>query len=160
MAESVSSGGGGKTPPAKPDINITPLVDVMLVLLIVFMVAAPMLEQGVEINLPQAAAESIEPPPSDKTVIKLAVDRDQRIIMSYASQKDGPTEDGRAKVIPPAELEATMKRVASNPGMVEVNVEADASLQYGYLAKVMATVRRSGIKKVNLVTQPTEDQSM
>lgn len=157
MAESVSSGGGGKTPSAKADINITPLVDVMLVLLIVFMVAAPMLEQGVEINLPQAAAETLEPPPKDKTIIKLAVDRDQRIILSYANQQSNTQESGR--IIPPAELGNEMKRIASNPGMVEVNVEADASLQYGYLAKVMATVRRSGIKKVNLVTQPTEDQS-
>jgi biopolymer transport protein TolR len=157
MAESVSSGGGGKTPSAKADINITPLVDVMLVLLIVFMVAAPMLEQGVEINLPQAAAESIEPPPKDKTIIKLAVDRDQRIILSYVIPNENPSS---GKVIPPAELGNMMKSIASNPGTVEVNVEADASLQYGYLAKVMATVRRSGIKKVNLITQPTEDQSM
>jgi len=158
MGESVPQGGGGKTPAAKPEINITPLVDVMLVLLIVFMVAAPMLEQGVEINLPQAAAETIDPPPSDKTIIKLAVDRDQRIILSFANASTNTQESGR--VIPPAELGNEMKRIASNPGQVEVNVEADASLQYGYLAKVMATVRRSGIKKVNLITQPTEDQSM
>lgn len=154
MGASVSSGGGGKTPSANADINITPLVDVMLVLIIVFMVSAPMLEQGVEINLPQAAASTLNPPDANNVVVKLAIDRDQRIIMSRSD-----SEEKRGQVITPAQLEGEMKSIGANPNAT-VNVEADASLQYGYIAKVMATVRRAGVSKVNLVTQPTEDQAM
>ncbi|MBL8783884.1 MAG: ExbD/TolR family protein [Deltaproteobacteria bacterium] len=148
----VQQGGGGKTPSAQADINITPLVDVMLVLLIVFMISAPMLEQGLDVNLPQAAAETLEPP-KEKTIITVAVDKEQRIVVNQSGDKDG------GKLVAPTELKNIMKAYAANPNTVVVNVEADAALQYGFLAKVISTIRKAGVKEVNLVTQPNEDQS-
>jgi biopolymer transport protein TolR len=147
-------GGGGRTPSAMSDINITPLVDVMLVLLIVFMVAAPMLDQGLDVNLPQTAAEPIEPP-KDKITITVSVDKDQRIMVNKAGD-----EDQSGKLVPPTELKNMMLAYAANPALVTVNVEADASLQYGYLARVISTIKSAKIKNVNLVTQPLQDQSM
>ncbi len=149
-----SGGGGGRTPSAVSDINITPLVDVMLVLLIVFMVAAPMLDQGLDVNLPQTAAEPIEPPP-DKITITVSVDKDQRIMVNKAGD-----DDASGKLVPPTELKNMMMSYAANPALVTVNVEADASLQYGYLARVISTIKSAKIKNVNLVTQPLQDQSM
>lgn len=149
-----SGGGGGRTPSAVSDINITPLVDVMLVLLIVFMVAAPMLDQGLDVNLPQTAAEQLDPP-KDKITITVSVDKDQRIMVNKSGD-----EDASGKLVPPTELKNIMKAYAANPATVTVNVEADASLQYGYLARVVSTIKQAGIKAVNLVTQPTQDQSM
>ena len=149
-----SGGGGGRTPSAVSDINITPLVDVMLVLLIVFMVAAPMLDQGLDVNLPQTAAEQLNPP-KDKITITVSVDKDQRIMVNKSGD-----EDQSGKLVPPTELKNIMKAYAANPATVTVNVEADASLQYGYLAKVVSTIKTAGIKAVNLVTQPMQDSSM
>lgn len=149
-----SGGGGGRTPSAVSDINITPLVDVMLVLLIVFMVAAPMLDQGLDVNLPQTAAEQLDPP-KDKITITVSVDKDQRIMVNKSGD-----EDASGKLVPPTELKNIMKAYAANPATVTVNVEADASLQYGYLARVVSTIKQAGIKAVNLVTQPLQDQSM
>jgi len=155
MAGGVPSGGGGsKTPSAVSDINITPLVDVMLVLLIVFMVAAPMLDQGLDVNLPQTAAEQLKPD-TEKITITVSVDKDQRIMVNKSGDDD---ESG--KLVPPTELKAMMMAYAANPDLVTVNVEADASLQYGYLARVMSTIKSAKIKTVNLVTQPMQDQSM
>ena len=148
-----SGGGGGRTPSANADINITPLVDVMLVLLIVFMVAAPMLDQGLDVNLPQTAAEQLNPP-KDKITITVSVDKDQRIMVNKSGD-----DDQSGKLVPPQELKAMMQAYAANPDLVTVNVEADASLQYGYLARVMATIKSAKIKNVNLVTQPMQDSS-
>jgi len=149
-----TGGGGGKTPTAVSDINITPLVDVMLVLLIVFMVAAPMLDQGLDVNLPQTAAEPIEPN-KDKVTITVSVDKDQRIMVNKAGD-----DDKSGKLVPPTELKNMMKAYVTSAANVTVNVEADAALQYGYLARVVSTIKQAGIKVVNLITQPTQDQSM
>jgi len=153
-----SGGGGGKTPSAVSDINITPLVDVMLVLLIVFMVAAPMLDQGLDVNLPQTASEQIKPD-KEKIVLTVSVDKEQRIMVNLAGDKDAQGGDVPGKLVAPTELKAMMQAYAANPDLVTVNVEADASLQYGYLAKVMATIKSAKIKTVNLLTQATQDQS-
>ena len=69
-------------------------------------------------------------------------------------------DDESGKLVPPTELKAMMMAYAANPDLVTVNVEADASLQYGYLARVMSTIKSAKIKTVNLVTQPMQDQSM
>ena len=149
-----SGGGGGRTPSANSDINITPLVDVMLVLLIVFMVAAPMMDQGLDVDLPQTSAQPIEQK-QDKITITVSVDKDQRIMVNKAGD-----EDQSGKLVPPTELKNMMKAYAANPATVTVNVEADASLQYGYLARVISTIKGANIKKVNLVTQPRQDDAM
>src|SRR5689334_12860339 len=107
MAGGVQQGGGGKTASAMSDINITPLVDVMLVLLIVFMVAAPMLDQGLDVNLPQTAAEPIEPS-KDKITITVSIDKDQRIMVDKSGDED------QGKLVPPTELKNLMMNYAAN----------------------------------------------
>ena len=112
-----------------------------------------MLDQGLDVNLPQTAAEQLNPP-KDKITITVSVDKDQRIMVNKSGD-----DDQSGKLVPPQELKAMMQAYAANPDLVTVNVEADASLQYGYLARVMATIKSAKIKNVNLVTQPMQDSS-
>jgi len=131
--------GGGKTPAAVAEINVTPMVDVMLVLLIVFMVASPMMQTGVAVDLPKASANPL--PPTENVTVTVSIDAAQRIII------EGNT-------IAPKDLNKVMKqRLEAQPKM-EVNVEADSKIEYGFVAQVMAVIRGVGISKVGLVTQP------
>ena len=149
MGASVQQGGGGKTPTSVSDINVTPLVDVMLVLLIVFMVSAPMLDQGVEVDLPKAAAQVIDPP-KEKVSLNISIDSKQRITVAMGDKAD---------VVPPADLKNKLKMlIPGDPENADVSLRADASVQYGFVAQVSAAIRRFGVKKINLVTQQTEQQ--
>ena len=142
-------GGGSKTPTAVSEINVTPLVDVMLVLLIVFMVSAPMLDQGVEVDLPKAAAQAIDPP-KDKISLNISIDRRQTITVALGD---------KAETVAPLELKNKLKQfVPGDPELADVSLRADASVNYGFVAKVSAAIRWFGIKKINLVTQQTEQQ--
>lgn len=135
-------------PDAAADINITPFVDVILVLLIVFMVAAPMLEQGLDVNLPQTAAQQLNKE-NDKINLKVSVDKEQRIMVINSSD-----EDKEGRIVPPTELKALMESYAPHSDNLTVNVEADAALEYGFLAQVMSTIKQANVKKVNLLTRP------
>ncbi|MFO0746149.1 MAG: ExbD/TolR family protein [Myxococcota bacterium] len=137
MGASVKQGGGAG-PVA--EINVTPMVDVMLVLLIVFMVASPMMQTGVAVDLPKASATPL--PATEKTTLTVSIDAAQRIII-----------EGNA--IPPKDLGKNLKaRWEASNQKLEVNVEADAKIEYGFVAQVMAVIRGTGITKVGLVTQP------
>ena len=132
-------GGGGRGPSAVAEINVTPLVDVMLVLLIVFMVASPMMQTGVAVDLPKASASPL--PATEKVSITISIDAAQRIII-----------EGNA--IPPKDLQKVMKARFDAEPKLEVNVEADSKIEYGFVAQVMAVIRGVGISKVGLITQP------
>lgn len=138
MGASVKQG-GGSGPVA--EINVTPMVDVMLVLLIVFMVASPMMQTGVAVDLPKASATPL-PQNEEKTTLTVSIDAAQRIII-----------EGGA--IAPKDLAKVMKaRWEASNAKLEVNVEADAKIEYGFVAQVMAVIRGAGVTKVGLVTQP------
>ena len=122
------------------DINVTPLVDVMLVLLIIFMVTAPMMMQGVEVNLPQTTAKSI------KT-------REDPMILTINKKREIFLEDRQIK---PEDLENKMKSIFKYRRSKEVLLRADREVPYGFVIKVIAGVKRAGIDKLGMVTEPIE----
>ncbi|HUU02798.1 MAG TPA: protein TolR [Myxococcota bacterium] len=121
------------------EINVTPMVDVMLVLLIIFMVTAPLMQQGVQVDLPQTQAQLIEH--KDKQPLELRVDREKKIFI-------GKTE------IPYAELENKLKFNERLQREKKMDLAADRTLPYGYVVDVMSTMRRAGVEQVGILTEP------
>jgi biopolymer transport protein TolR len=136
---SMSSGGGRETGTLS-EINVTPLVDVMLVLLIVFMVTAPIMQTGVDVTLPEAKAQSV-PDESGKLIITMT--KDHRVFI------------GRME-IPVAEVETKLKANAKLQADREVYLHADTALSYGDVVKVMAAIKLAGGDKMGLITDPLE----
>jgi biopolymer transport protein TolR len=122
------------------DINVTPLVDVMLVLLIIFMVTAPMMMQGVEVNLPQTTAKSI------KT-------REDPMILTINKKREIFLEDRQIKL---EDLENKMKTIFKYRRNKEVLLRADREVPYGFVIKVIAGIKRAGIDKLGMITEPIE----
>jgi len=122
------------------DINVTPLVDVMLVLLIIFMVTAPMMMQGVEVNLPQTTAKSI------KT-------REDPLILTINKKREIFLEDRQIGL---NDLENKMKTIFKYRRNKELLLRADREVPYGFVIKVIAGVKRAGIDKLGMVTEPIE----
>ncbi|MGZ8428850.1 MAG: protein TolR [Candidatus Deferrimicrobiaceae bacterium] len=122
------------------DINIVPLVDVMLVLLIIFMVTAPMLTQGVDVNLPQANAKAMR---SDEERLVLTVDMNSRIFVGKQ-----PVEFNR--------LNDTLRAIVARRADRQVYFRADRAVPYGFVVKVIAEVRNAGVEKLGMVTEPLE----
>jgi biopolymer transport protein TolR len=135
MAMSGSSGGGMLT-----EINVTPLVDVMLVLLIIFMVTAPRLQTGVDVNLPEAKAQTI---PDDEGKLILTVTKDKRVFLGKLQIR---WED----------VETTLKNNAKLNADRELYLHADKMLYYGDVVKIMAAVKQAGVDKLGMVTDPLE----
>jgi biopolymer transport protein TolR len=130
------SSGGGKGPVS--EINVTPLVDVMLVLLIIFMVSAPMMTTGVEIDLPKTRAPRMD---LEEQKLILSIDKQQKVFL-------GEIE------VPYDKLEDALTNNARLQQEKELYLQADETVPYGFVAKVMALIRRGGIDKVGLVTDP------
>ena len=137
----MSSGSGRGS--AMSDINVTPLVDVMLVLLIIFMVTAPLITQGVEVELPKTNAQALEG--TDKKMV-LTITKDKVIFIG--SNKDNP--------LPYESLEEKLKANAKLQAEKELYLHADRSLEYGFVIDVMAKLRRAGVEKMGMVTDPME----
>ncbi len=125
------------------EINIIPLVDVMLVLLIIFMITAPMMKQGVDVDLPEATAAAVSSAPEDMV---LTVDSEGRIFLG----KNDKTPYSLAT------LEEKLKTVFENKEKKELYLQADKSVRYGYVAQVMATCQRAGVERVGMVTVPED----
>lgn len=140
----LSSGGGGRT--TLTDINITPLVDVMLVLLIIFMVTAPLIQQGVEVNLPEARAKAIDAP-EQKLVLSIKADRSLWL---------GAGDE--AARVPPDRLEEVLRANARAQKEKELFLMADRALPYGVVVEVMATVQRAGITSMGMITNPQPER--
>jgi len=121
-------------------INVTPLVDVMLVLLVIFMVTAPMMQQGVQVNLPKADTKGMNA--QEDTVI-VAVDRNGRI---FINKDEVPGGDLRRKL---AEMFATRTKK-------EVFLKADAGVPYGEVVRAMAEIKGAGIERLGMVTEPAQ----
>ena len=125
------------------DINVTPLVDVMLVLLIIFMVTAPLITQGVEVELPKTNAEPLEG--TEKKLV-MTLTKDKKIFIG--SNKDNP--------LPLETLEEKLKANVRLQKEKELYLHADRSLEYGFVIDVMAAIRRAGVEKMGMVTDPLE----
>jgi len=129
----------GSSDPTMSEINVTPLVDVMLVLLIIFMITTPLMQQGVEVDLPQTQAQLIEHP--DKRPLELRIKKDRTIWL-------GKTE------VPYEELEIRLKHNERLKREKKMDLAADRALEYGYVVDIMATIRRAGIEAVGILTEP------
>jgi biopolymer transport protein TolR len=129
-------GSSGRAPLS--EINVTPLVDVMLVLLIIFMVAAPMMTAGVDIDLPQADAPRMD---IDEQKLLLTIDREERVFLG---------EDEIAS----ERLEDVLLHNERLQREREIFVQADAAVPYGVVVRVLAILRRAGVEDLGLVTDP------
>jgi biopolymer transport protein TolR len=122
---------------ANADINVTPFVDVMLVLLIIFMVTAPLMLQGMDVNLPETSTQPIRMP-------------DAPLVLTVT--KDGQYSLAR-QVIPYAELQAKLEAVFESRGSAEVFLRADEAAPYGVVVQAMAAARRAGATRLGIVTE-------
>ncbi|MGF1466924.1 MAG: ExbD/TolR family protein [Sandaracinaceae bacterium] len=120
------------------EINVTPLVDVMLVLLIIFMVAAPLLTKGVEVDLPPANAE------------RMGVDEETLILSIDAAGRGYLGEDP----VPMESLQATLLANRRLQEENEIYVQADEAVPYGAVVRVLAIVRQAGVTGLGLITDP------
>lgn len=123
-------------------INVTPFVDVMLVLLIIFMVTAPMLEQGVEVNLPEVADSPGLEGSSEPLIVTVT--------------RSGALSIGQTKVESAAKLMPVLKQILKTRKEKEVFLEADRDVPYGKVVQVMAAIKGAGINKLGMVSQPPE----
>ncbi len=124
------------------EINVTPLVDVMLVLLIMFMVTAPMMQQGIEVDLPKTTNTGIQAQSEDPLVLVISHDRK----ITIAKQ-----------TIAPADLRAKLKAIFATRKSQQLFIQADKKVEYGYVAEAMAEVKAAGITNIGLVTQPKSE---
>lgn len=128
------------------EINVVPYIDVMLVLLVIFMITAPLITQGVKIDLPQAPSQVL--PPSDHEPVVVSVDSEGLV---YVDIGDSPGE--------PISEQVLVNRVAAvlkyRP-QTEVLVEGDAQVEYGRVVEVMTLLKNAGVPGVGLITQPLE----
>ncbi len=135
-----SGGGRGYRRSQFTDINVTPLVDVMLVLLVIFMVTAPILQQGVELELPK---ETIAPISGEGEQLVVSITEDGKVFIGKGNAVEVPDLGDRLKAIL---LTREDKRVF---------IRADRRVPYGDVMSAMGSIRRSGIEKVGLITEPS-----
>jgi biopolymer transport protein TolR len=134
----MSSGRGAPGRTTMSEINVTPMVDVMLVLLIIFMVTAPLIQQGVKVNLPETKAAPVES--TDKKLV-VSVDAQKRVFIGDAE-------------VPLAELEEKLKANAKAQSDKELYLHADRDLPYGIVVDVMAAAQRAGVTNLGMITDP------
>lgn len=132
------SSGGGKSRQTLSEINVTPLVDVMLVLLIMFMVTTPLMQQGIEVDLPKTSSSGVEL--NDEPFV-LVIDEKQH--MTAAKQK-----------IALNELRPKLKAIFENRKNKQVYIQADRKVDYGFVAEAMGEIRAAGIFNIGLITVP------
>jgi biopolymer transport protein TolR len=121
------------------EINVTPLVDVMLVLLIIFMITAPMLQQGIDVNLPQEGGGNLDP-------------SRERFVITLANNERMYLNDRRIDI---PELEQSLRQAAGVSR--EVFLRADKDVPYGLVVKMMAVIKQAGIERIGIVTVPADD---
>ncbi len=127
------------------EINVVPYIDVMLVLLVIFMVTAPLLYQGVEIDLPQSTAEPM--PPQEQEPVIVEVDRDGRFYLSIGAQADDEPVSAEEVVV---NVTAVMRAQPDTP----VFVRGDGQVAYARVIDVMTALQDAGVPQVGLMTQP------
>jgi biopolymer transport protein TolR len=132
-----------KFTPSQPlsDINVTPFVDVMLVLLVIFMVTAPMFSQGLPVNLPEAAAPALV---SDKPLV-VSINRERAVYL-------GEREVGLGN------LKAALAREAPGAKAPEVLLKSDQNVPYGLVVQVMSILKEAGVEKLGIVTAPATQE--
>ena len=139
-----------KTARRKPmaEINVVPYIDVTLVLLIIFMITAPLIQSGVDVDLPQAQAKEIEQ--TDIPPVIISIDKQGRYFIDLGGQE---AEQAEAK-----ELLILVAAVLKNKPETQVYIRGDKDVEYGKVVTVMAALKNAGIAKVGLMTEAFDQQ--
>jgi biopolymer transport protein ExbD/biopolymer transport protein TolR len=143
MAFSTRTGGHARTQTALAEINITPLVDVVLVLLLIFMLTAPVLQSGISVAVPHT--RSVNQLTEQRTVV--TIDKDQNVFLQTG---------GRDDQINLVALTSQLRAGQGDPSKRTIYVRADERVPFGAFASVMDAVKRAGITNISIVTQPLE----
>jgi biopolymer transport protein TolR len=131
------------------EINVVPYIDVMLVLLIIFMITAPLLTQGITVELPKAAAQALDPEIlKDNEPLVLSIDREGRFYLNIGENVESPVED--AAVL--ERVTAILRRNAETP----VLVKGDQSVPYGRVVTGAALLQQAGAVKIGFLTDPAD----
>jgi biopolymer transport protein TolR len=130
------------------EINVVPYIDVMLVLLVIFMIAAPLLSQGVNVNLPQASAKAL--PPKQEPPIIVSIDSRGQIYLNTAVQPKMPISAQALAVQIAAQLAVAKQKNQTR----DVYVKGDRSTDYGKVVETMVVLQKAGVDNVGLITQP------
>lgn len=138
MGTSNSSSGRSNSRVTLSEINITPLVDVMLVLLIIFMVTAPLMQQGIEVDLPETEESGVS---NKEEPAVLIVRKDKKLYLGETN-------------IPYAGLVEKLTAIYSKKPSKQIYIQADKGLEYGYVADIMSLIRAAGINNIGLITVP------
>jgi biopolymer transport protein TolR len=126
------------------EINVVPYIDVMLVLLIIFMITAPLLTQGVKVDLPRAAAEPLEPQKIKPLV--LSIDRGGRLFLNVGGNPQAPIDEGT--------VGTRAEAVLRHEPQTQVLVKADNAVAYGRVVQAMVVLQRAGARKIGFITEP------
>jgi biopolymer transport protein TolR len=129
------------------EINVVPYIDVMLVLLVIFMITAPLLTEGVKVDLPTARAKPLER--SDKEPLVVAIDADGQFYIQFGENQDKPVDA--------ATLVTRVSAVMRHRPNVQVLIRGDESVPYGDVVYVMTLLQKAGAPSVGLITKPPED---
>ena len=131
---------GGNNGQYMSDINVTPFVDVMLVLLIIFMVTAPMMIQGVAVSLPEATAKPLE---SEKEHLVITIDKDNQVFIN----------DFQVTV---DFLQEKLKKILQGRTDREVYLKADRDISYGMVVRIMSEIKSAGVENLGMLTEPAD----
>lgn len=144
MATNYSSGRPGKRR-LNAEINVVPYIDVMLVLLIIFMVTAPLLTQGIEVQLPEASSEDVQ---IDEEPVTLFIDKKGSYTLDVGTEKTLPLSD--------EEVVQRVGAVLRNKPKTAILVRGDTAVDYGRVANGMSLLQRAGASKIGFVTTPPD----
>ena len=133
------------------EINVVPLIDVMLVLLIIFMATAPLLTQGVKVDLPQAGAKPLPPSREKEPPLVLSIDRQARMFLNIGRSPKQALDD--------AALQAAVAKALGAAPERDVLINADTSVAYGRVVTAMVILERAGAKKVGFLTAPLPEEA-
>lgn len=134
------SSGNKSSKMAMSEINVTPFVDVMLVLLVIFMVTAPMMQQGIDVNLPKTSSAGVE---LNEDPFVLTIDVGGKIKIASTQ-------------VPMENLKAKLKAIFEHKKNKQIYIQADKKVDYGVVAEVMGEARAAGIYNLSLITIPKE----
>lgn len=130
------------------EINVVPYIDVTLVLLIIFMITTPMLQTGVDVDLPDAESKTVETEGENNPPIVISIKENGEYYIKFDYQDDTPVQ--------PEEINAQVVAVLTDKPKTQVLINADKGVDYGAVVTVMAALKNAGVPTVGLMTQPAE----